>query len=131
MEWVTIVTMLALVELAVFGLRTGMARSRYEIKAPATTGHEIFERHYRVHYNTIEHVILFIPALWAFAYYISPYWAAGIGAVFLVGRIIYGVSYVKDPASRGPGMGLSILPCWVLILGGLIGAVMQLVHSVH
>ena len=129
MEWVTIVTMLALVELSVFSMRTGMARTKYEIKAPATTGNEMFERHYRVHYNTIEQLIVFIPALWAFAYYISPYWAAGIGAVFLVGRIVYGLSYVKDPDSRGPGMGLSILPCWVLMIGGLVGAVIPLVHA--
>lgn len=127
MEWLTIVTMLALIEVAVFGLRAGMARSKYGIKAPATTGNEMFERHYRVHYNTIEHIVLFVPALWAFGLYVGYYWAAGVGAVFLVGRLVYGISYVRDPESRGIGMLLSIAPCWILMVGGLIGAVIRLV----
>lgn len=128
MEWMTIVTMLALVEASVFGMQTGMARGRYGVKAPATTGHEMFERHYRVHYNTLENLIVFIPGLWAFGYYVSPRWAAGIGAVFLVGRIVYAVTYVRDPETRGPGVLASMLPCWVLMGGGLIGAILKLFH---
>lgn len=126
MEWITIVTMLALIELAVFSLLVGNARTKYGIKAPATTGNETFERFYRVHYNTIEQLLLFIPGIWAFGYYISDSWAAGIGAVFLVGRVVYAVSYVRNPESRSAGMGLSILPCYVLVIGGLVGAVMAL-----
>ena len=127
MEWTTIVTMLALIEVAVFGLRTGMARTRYGVKAPATTGDEMFERYYRVHYNTIEQLILFVPGLWAFGYYVSYYWAAGIGAVFLLGRIIYAVSYVRDPETRGAGTLVSMVPCWTLVIGGLTGAILHLV----
>ena len=126
MEWIAIVTMLALIELAVFSLLVGNARTKYGIKAPATTGNETFERFYRVHYNTIEQLLLFVPGIWTFGYYISEAWAAGIGAVFLVGRIVYAVSYVRNPESRSAGMGLSILPCYVLVLGGLVGAVITL-----
>ena len=46
-----------------------------------------------------------------------------IGLVFVAGRAIYAVSYVKDPATRGTGMMLTVLPCWILVLGSLGGAV--------
>lgn len=127
MEWVTIVTMVALIEVGVFAMLVGRARMKYGVQAPATTGNEIFERFYRVHYNTIEHLMLFIPGLWAFGYYVSPGWAAGIGVVFVLGRIIYAVSYIRAPESRGPGMLASVLPCWVLVIGGLVGAVLTVV----
>ena len=122
MEPVVIVTMLALVELVWLGARVGMARGKTGIKAPAVTGNEEFERHFRVQYNTIEQLIVFIPGLWAFGFYVGPYWAAGIGTIFLVGRILYALSYVKDPETRGTGMILTVIPCYVLLLGGLIGA---------
>lgn len=126
MELLTIVTMLAVVELITFQSLTGLARAKYGIKAPAVTGNEQFERRYRVHYNTIEQVIMFIPALWAFGYYIGQYWAAGVGAVYLIGRAIYAATYYRDPDKRGPGMLLSIIPIWILVLGALIGALVQI-----
>lgn len=127
MEWTTIVAMLALIEVIVFAMRVGMARGKYDVKAPATRGHEMFERHYRVHYNTIEQLILFLPGIVAFGYYVNDAWAAAIGVVFLIGRVVYAVTYVKNPASRGPGVLASMIPCWVLVIGGLVGAIVQLV----
>lgn len=126
MELLTIVTMLALIEVIVFGTITGLARTKYGVKAPATTGHELFERRYRVHYNTIEQLVIFLPALWTFGYYIGQYWAAGLGMIYVIGRIVYAVTYIKDPATRGAGTLLSVVPCWILVLGALIGAVVQL-----
>lgn len=122
MELLVIISMLALVELVVFANMTGYARGKYNVPAPAISGNEMFERFHRVHYNTIEQMIVFLPSLWAFGYFIGQYWAAGLGLVFLVGRIIYAVSYIRHPASRGPGMLLSILPCWILLAGALVGA---------
>ncbi len=127
MELVAIVTLLAIAEFIIFGVQVGSARGKYGIHAPATTGHEMFERQYRVHYNTLEQLIIFLPGLWLFGFYIGYTWAAGIGAVYLVGRVLYAMSYVKDPASRGRGMLLSVLPCWLLIIGGLAGAIWHLV----
>lgn len=123
MEAVVVVIMLALVEYIVLGARVGFARGRTGVKAPAVTGNEEFERHFRVHYNTLEQLVMFIPGVWFFGIYVHPLWAAGIGLVFLAGRAMYAVSYVKDPDSRGTGMLLSVLPCYVLILGTLAGAV--------
>jgi len=122
MELLTIVTMLALIEYFYFGAKVGGAREKYEIKAPLTSGNEMFERYYRVHCNTLEQLISFIPALWAFGYYVSQPYAAGLGVVYLLGRILYFTSYIKDPSSRGVGAMISGIPCIILIFGGLIGA---------
>ena len=125
MELLTIITMLALMEFVYFGVRVGAARAKYEISAPATTGNEMFERHYRVHYNTLEQLIIFLPGLWAFGYYVGQYWAAGFGVLFLIGRMIYAVAYVKDPASRGSGTMISVIPSYLMVIGALIGAVVH------
>jgi hypothetical protein len=123
MELVVIVIMVALVEYIVLGARVGFARGRTGLAAPAVTGNEEFERHFRVHYNTIEQLILFVPGIWFFAQYVHVLGAVGVGMVFIAGRAIYAVNYVKDPATRGTGMMLTVLPCWILVLGALGGAV--------
>ena len=123
MELVVIVIMVAVVEYIVLGARVGFARGRTGLAAPAVTGNEEFERHFRVHYNTIEQLILFVPGIWFFAQYVHVLGAVGVGMVFIAGRAIYAVNYVKDPATRGTGMMLTVLPCWILVLGALGGAV--------
>ena len=123
MELVVIVIMLALVEYFVLGARVGLARGRTGLEAPAVTGNEEFERYFRVHYNTIEQLILFVPGIWFFAQYVHVLGAAVVGLVFIAGRAIYAVSYVKDPATRSIGMMLTLLPCCILVLGALGGAV--------
>jgi hypothetical protein len=122
MEPVAIVIALALLEFVVFGMLVGRARGLYGVKAPATTGHEIFERYFRVHYNTMELLVVFVPATWLFGLYVSPRWGAAIGAVYLVGRVLYLRGYVRDPAKREVGFGLSVLPVLVLVVGALWGA---------
>jgi glutathione S-transferase len=126
MAYIDIVTALALLQFIVFGFQVGGARSKYGVKAPAITGNEIFERYFRVQQNTLELLIAFVPGLYLFSRYFNPLWAAGIGVVYLIGRQVYAAGYVKDPAKRGPGFGLSFLPTVVLVAGGLIGAVLQL-----
>ena len=123
MELVVIVIMLALIEYIVLLARVGSARIRTGLAAPAVSGNEEFERHFRVHYNTIEQLILFIPSIWFFAEYVHVLGAVGLGLVFIIGRALYAVNYVKDPASRSLGMMLTILPCYVLVLGALGGAI--------
>ena len=61
MEYVAIVTVLVLIEYFVFGALVGRARGRAEIEAPATTGDPIFERYFRVHQNTMEQLVMFLP----------------------------------------------------------------------
>jgi len=129
MHYVAIVTVVALLQFFWFGWQVGVARGKYNIAAPAVSGNEIFERVFRVHMNTLEQLVVFLPALWIFASYISPLWAAGIGAVFIVGRALYARSYVKDPKSRSAGFALTALPELALLIGILIWAVMALVKA--
>jgi glutathione S-transferase len=121
MNLVAIVVLLALLEFVAFGVLVGRARVLYGVKAPATSGNEVFERHFRVHYNTLEALIVFVPSIWLFGLYVSPQWGAGLGAVYLVGRIMYFRSYVADPARRSMGFGMSMLPMLVLLIGALLG----------
>ncbi len=126
MEKVAIVATLALLEYTVFVFRTGRARGKHGVPAPATTGHPEFERTLRVQENTIEQLVIFLPALFLFARYASATWAAVLGLVFVLGRALYAHAYVTDPARRGPGFLLSIVPNLILTLGALIGAAAQL-----
>jgi len=129
MIWVDIVGLAAVLQLLVFAMLVGRAREKHGVAAPATTGNPIFERYYRVQMNTVEMLIPFLPALWLAAKYWSPLWAAILGAVYLVGRVLYLNGYVSDPKKRGPGFGLSFLPTVVLIVGALIGAIRALLHG--
>jgi uncharacterized MAPEG superfamily protein len=122
MSLVAVVIALALLEFVVFGMLVGRARARYGVKAPAITGHEVFERYFRVHYNTMELLVVFVPAMWIFGLYVSPRWGAVLGSVYLVGRILYLRGYVADPAKREFGFGMSVAPIFVLLIGGLLGA---------
>ena len=122
MEPVAVVILLALIEYVVFGMLVGRARGKYGVHAPAVAGHEVFERYFRVHQNTLEMLVVFVPAMWLFGTYVDPTWAALLGLVYVVGRILYLRGYVADPAKREIGFGLSVLPVIVLLLGALWGA---------
>ena len=59
----------------------------------------------------------------------DPTWAAVLGAVYLVGRVLYFTGYVRDPARRELGFGLSMVPVLVLLAGALVGAGVRLVGA--
>jgi len=127
MVYLDIVTVLAVLQFMVFGIKVGGARGRYGVKAPATVGNEVFERYFRVQQNTLEQLIALLPGLYLFGHYWNPLWAAALGVVYLIGRELYAWGYVKDPAKRGAGFGLSALPVIILLVGGLFGAIRQAV----
>lgn len=124
MNLVDLVAMLALLQYLVFGSLVGRARGQYGVKAPAVTGHEQFERVYRVQMNTLEVLVAFLPALYGAARYWPAAWVAAVGLVYLVGRIVYWRAYVTAPASRGLGFLLSIGPVFALLLGTLVPALL-------
>ena len=125
MEAVTIVTVLALMQFYWFGIEVGKMRAMHNCKAPAITGHPDFERMFRVQQNTMEQLVMFLPVLWLFATTVNPLWAAGMGVVYLVGRIIYRAAYVKDPAKRSLGFSVSVLPTSVMLVWVLIASIMD------
>lgn len=126
MELVAIVGLLALLEYWVFLVMTGQARGRFGVAAPATAGHPVFERYFRVQMNTLEQLALFLPGLAVFAWTVSEPWAAALGVVFIVGRALYARGYIEDPAKRGPGFLLTLIANAVLVFGGLVGSVLRL-----
>ncbi len=126
MELIAIVTGLALVEYMVLTLRVGLNRAKYGVEVPATTGNEIWERHFRVQQNTLEQMMVFLPALWVFGTFVSAPIGAGIGLVFVIGRALYAIGYVAEPIKRGTGFALGFLANVVLVIGGIGGAVSKL-----
>jgi uncharacterized MAPEG superfamily protein len=126
MELLAIVTAVALLEYMYISFQVGAARGKYGVEAPATTGHESFERVYRVQQNTVEQLVVFLPALWMFGTLGSAPAAAGIGAVFILGRAIYLVTYVADPAKRTVGFGLGFLANLALVIGSLVQGIRAL-----
>jgi glutathione S-transferase len=129
MAWMHLVALLALVQYLIFGALVGSARGKYGVQAPATTGNAVFERTYRVQMNTLELMVVLLPAMWIAAAYWDPRWVAAAGAVYLIGRIIYLRAYTRDPGSRGLGFMLSVTPVAVLIVAALIGAALRLVNG--
>lgn len=127
MEYVAIVTVLALSQFVWFGLQVGAARRRHQVPAPTMSGHPEFERRFRVHMNTLEQLVVFLPALWMFAVRVNPVWAAGLGVVYLVGRFIYRAAYLKDPASRHNGFVITFLPMAVMLVWVVVDAVIRLI----
>jgi uncharacterized membrane protein YecN with MAPEG domain len=126
MPYLAIVAALALLEYLGISILVGRARGKYGIKAPATSGHPVFDRTFRVHQNTLEQLIVFLPALWLFGTYVSPTWGALLGLFFIVGRVLYVSGYIADPEKRGVGFLIGFVANVLLLLGGLIGAVREL-----
>lgn len=124
MNLVDVVAMLALLQYLMFATLVGRARGRHGVKAPAVTGNEHFERMYRVQMNTLEMLVMFLPALYVSARYWPPAWVAAVGLVFLLGRMLYWRAYVSAPATRGLGFLLSMLPTLLLVLAALVPALL-------
>ena len=108
-------------------LRAGMARVKFDIKAPSHDGPEEYVRHVRVHHNTLEHLILFLPGLWLFSFAVDPIWATIIGILWPIGRIRYALSYYKDAEKRGPGLYLSMPPIYIYVLGSFIAFLYKII----
>tara|TARA_R110002110_G_scaffold415748_1_gene654842 strand:- start:77647 stop:78033 length:387 start_codon:yes stop_codon:yes gene_type:complete len=125
MGYVAIVCALALIQYTLFGFAVGKARQTYGVKAPANSGHIDFERVNRVHANTGEQLLSFIPGLWMFAYFVNAEIAAALGVVYLIGRQIYSSGYTKAADQRGRGMIIGFIPTVILVLGALVGGVMH------
>jgi glutathione S-transferase len=128
-NWIMLVTILALILLFTVTINVGRARIKSGIKPPQMSGDPEFERAVRVHQNTIEQLVLFLPALWIFGTVVNPIYAAILGAVWIIGRILYAWGYYQAAEKRGPGFGVSSLATIVLLLGSVGGIVLQLVKS--
>ena len=129
MELVAAVTTLVVLEYFVFMMLVGMARGKSGVQAPATTGDPLLERTLRVQMNTLEQLAIVIPSMWLFGLYVSGPYAAGLGLVFAIARILYYRGYVADPSKRAVGFGIGFLATLALLLGALYGTGMAAIAS--
>jgi len=129
MGYVELVAILAILQFFFFGAKTGRARRDSGLKAPAISGHQGFERMYRVQMNTLETLVAFLPAIFIAGKYWPPLLVAAVGLVYIVGRFVYWQAYVTEPSTRGTGFMLSMLPTAVLILMALSGIIRSLVTT--
>jgi uncharacterized MAPEG superfamily protein len=123
MAWVDLVAIAALAQFVFFGILVGMARGRHGVHAPAVTGHPVFERLYRVQMNTLEQLVVFLPALYLAARHWPQPAVAAVGAVYVVGRFVYWRAYVAEPKGRALGYVLTALPTLALLGAAAVGAV--------
>ncbi len=124
MENATLIVLLALLQYVWFTVRVGASRGKFNVNAPDCEGDETWNRMFRVQQNTMEQLIILVPASYAFAYYTSATWVLLPGAAFIIGRFLYSAEYIKDPKSRTPGMATTLAANVTLIIGGLIGLLM-------
>jgi hypothetical protein len=57
--------------------------------------------------------------MWLFAIYWSAAWAAGLGFLWLIGRVAYFAGYLSAPLKRYPGFFIQSAATFVLLLGAL------------
>src|SRR5277367_3713840 len=99
-RWTALVTLLALLAYFLMSLQVGRARGKCGINPPAMTGDPLLERAVRVQSNTLEWLPIFLVSLWLFAIYWNELVAAGLGVVWIAGRLVYSTGYMADPAKR-------------------------------
>ena len=122
--WPSLITVSALILYFVVTINVGRARFKHKVSPPQMTGNPDFERVLRVQQNTLEQMILFLPSLWLFSQFISPIWGAAIGAVWIIGRILFAWGYYQAAEKRAAGFGISTLATLALLGGSLTGIIM-------
>jgi glutathione S-transferase len=128
-HFTALVTCLAILFYFFTSIQVSKARAAFGIKVPATSGNPDFERVFRVQMNTLEWMPIFLPSLWLFAVYISDAVAAGLGVVWIAGRILYLIGYSEAAAKRGRGFGIQAAAAIILWVGTLGAIAWRLIHG--
>jgi hypothetical protein len=79
--------------------------------------------------NTLEQLVAFLPALWLFAWFVDPAWAATLGTAWIIGRVIYAVGYYGAANKQGPGFAIASVSFAALMVGAAWGAVTALLRG--
>lgn len=124
-----LVTVLALLVYFWMTMKVGQARGKHEIQAPETQGPDDFMRVMRVHANTVEGLVLFLPSLWLFAAMWGDFLAGVIGVIYPVGRIVYALGYYTEASKRSAGFLIGFISTVILLFGSLAGLVMSALSS--
>jgi glutathione S-transferase len=129
LDYTALVTCLTTLFYFYTSFEVGKARTRFGTKAPAIIGNPDFERIFRVQTNTLEWLPIFLPSLWLFAIYVNDVAAAGLGVIWIIGRIVFMIGYSRAASQRGPGFLIQGLTAVVLWLGSLGSIVWHLIHA--
>ena len=127
MNWIVLVTVLALIQFIVFGALVAVARITYSVPAPTMTGPLQFECINRVHLNTLERLVIFLPLLWRAAQSWSAERIAGIGCIYLLGRTLHWCGYMRSPDARGMGNIMTRAALAALLVLTILGLVRRFV----
>lgn len=125
-KYTALVTLVAVALYFFLATRVAVARGKFGVELPATTGNPDFERVFRVHMNTLEWMPTFLPLMWLCAIYLSDVTAAALGLVWIVGRVVYFVGYAKSVEGRLPGFFVQSMACILLFLCAGAGIVRYL-----
>lgn len=124
-RYTAIVTLLAVALYFFLATRVAVARGKFNVQLPATTGHPDFERVFRVHQNTLEWMPIFLAPLWLCAIYLNDVAAALLGLVWIGGRVLYFTGYSQAVEKRLPGFLVQVIACALLFIGALAGIVLR------
>jgi len=128
-HFTALVTLLAIMVYFYSSILVSRARKKFGVKLPAISGNPDFERVFRAQMNTLEWLPIFLPSLWLFAIYISDIYAAGIGLVWVIGRILYILGYAQAVAKRGRGFAIQALAAIALWVGAFGAIIWRIVHA--
>lgn len=125
--YTALATLVIMLLVMMFTGTVGRMREKHDIKAPATSGNGEFECAHRVHQNTIEQLVIFLPVLWLFAVLVADLYAGAVGALWIVGRILYARGYMEEPAKRHTGFMIGTISLAIAFFWSFYVVVMQLV----
>jgi glutathione S-transferase len=122
----TLAILIALLVYFGLGAVVGAARSKFNVPAPQSSGHPEFDKRNRVHMNTLEQLVMFVPAAMFAAPVLGDPMTATLALIWSVGRLLYARAYYVDPAKRSLGFLLTFLPTIILIVAAAWGAIRAL-----
>ena len=125
MQWTAWTTLAVLAVYLWVSINAGRARATYNVSAPSMDGPLAFQSAQRVQANTVEQLVLLLPALWLCAVFLGDRWAAAGGALWVVGRVIYALAYYRDPQQRSTGFGINVTAIVALMLGAAAGLLLR------
>ena len=102
-------------------VRVVYARKTYQVPHPSLDGPEAFVRISRVQANTIEQLVLHLPLLWIAALAMNDVFAASLGFVWALSRILYARGYYKKAKRRAKGIMIGLVVNALLFAGALAG----------
>ena len=123
--YTAMVTLLAVAFYFFMATRVAVARGRFGVKHPATTGDPHFERIFRAHINTLEWMPTFLVPLWLCAVYLNDAAAAALGLIWVGGRVWYFAGYSRAVEKRLPGFFIQLSACLLLFVGAIAGIILM------